>query len=318
MERLVILLERPSDFVVPLLTRATLDAVCARHDITLAGICVRRPKSYPRLVWRHLQNGWRLRFRRWWKNQADPGYRLSWPLDLHRMARCADCRVLTPPHHDLNHPGFVAGLRTVVRPTLALTLLCGQRYGRELLGALGYAVNYHNGQLPEYRGLHATSWEIYRGAAATGFTFHRMVEQLDCGPILLASSLPIPVAANLWTLEYAKAQAAAALLPQLLELMMARAPGKPQSGAGNYYSGKDNTAIRTIADPATLTSGELARRLQAFGSLFLPANGRWFAAAQLEPTTPCTTRARTPHFQAADGVWLRAVRLRRLKHFKSP
>jgi hypothetical protein len=101
MERLVILLEHSADFAAPLLTRAALDAVCARHDITLAGICVRRPKSHPRLVWRHLQNGWRLRFRRWWGNQADPGHRQPWPLDLHRTARRADCRVLTPPHHDL-------------------------------------------------------------------------------------------------------------------------------------------------------------------------------------------------------------------------
>lgn len=313
MERLVILLERPADFAAPLLTRAALDAVCARPDITLAGICVRQPKNYPRLVWRHLRDESQRRFRRWRNDQPDPGYRQPWPLDLHRLARQAGARVLSPPHQDLNHPDFVAELRTVVRPTLALTLLCGQRYGRELLEALGYAVNYHNGQLPGYRGLHATSWEIYRGAATTGFTFHRMDEQLDCGPTLLTGDLPITATTDLWALESAKARAAAALLPQLLDLMRSRAPGRPQPAGGKYFSGKDSTALRTIADPGAFTSQELARRLRAFGTLFLPAAGRWFAVARFETAAAGVTPA---HFQTADGIWLRAVNPGRLKHFQ--
>jgi len=52
-------------------------------------------------------------------------------------------------------------------------------------------VNYHNGLLPDYGGLYATRWSVYFNEDSTGFTFHRISDVLDGGPILHQDSLPL-------------------------------------------------------------------------------------------------------------------------------
>ena len=252
MDRLVLLLEQPATLVAPILVRAVVAAVRARADITLAGIVVRWPKSYPRVLHLYLRNELRRHSRPW----------TPWPPNLRRLAP-----LLHPPAGNLNHPDFVARLRAEGRPTLALSLLCGQRFGDELLAVLGWPVNYHNGQLPSYRGLFATSWELYQGAPTAGFAFHRMTAQFDAGPVLLAGALPVTPTVTRRALEQAKARAAAGLLPQLLAAMVARHPGTPQPPGGHYYSAADRAALRTVADPAALPAAERERRCRAFGRL---------------------------------------------------
>lgn len=46
------------------------------------------------------------------------------------------------------------------------------------------AINFHDGPLPRYAGVHTTSWAILEGARDYGVRFHRMIEALDAGDIV--------------------------------------------------------------------------------------------------------------------------------------
>jgi amino acid adenylation domain-containing protein len=46
------------------------------------------------------------------------------------------------------------------------------------------AINFHDGPLPKYAGLYATSWAILQGERMHGVTWHAMTEQVDAGDIL--------------------------------------------------------------------------------------------------------------------------------------
>ena len=47
-----------------------------------------------------------------------------------------------------------------------------------------YAINYHNGPLPKYAGLYATSWAILNGETEHAISWHKMQEKVDAGDIL--------------------------------------------------------------------------------------------------------------------------------------
>ncbi|HLK61215.1 MAG TPA: formyltransferase family protein, partial [Chthonomonadaceae bacterium] len=47
-----------------------------------------------------------------------------------------------------------------------------------------YAINYHDGPLPRYGGVHATSWAIMNREKTHGVTWHVMTDRVDAGDIL--------------------------------------------------------------------------------------------------------------------------------------
>jgi len=63
------------------------------------------------------------------------------------------------------------------------------------------AVNYHDGPLPRYAGVFATSWAIYNGESAHGITWHVLEAGVDTGDILLQRRFPIDPADTAETLN---------------------------------------------------------------------------------------------------------------------
>jgi methionyl-tRNA formyltransferase len=53
------------------------------------------------------------------------------------------------------------------------------------------AFNLHPGPLPRYAGLNAVSWAIYKGETLHGVTLHKMVPDIDAGPIVYQELFPI-------------------------------------------------------------------------------------------------------------------------------
>ena len=53
------------------------------------------------------------------------------------------------------------------------------------------AINFHDGPLPRYAGLNATSWAILAGEATHGITWHEMTERVDAGRIVKQVHFPI-------------------------------------------------------------------------------------------------------------------------------
>ena len=63
--------------------------------------------------------------------------------------------------------------------------------GAILRAARRMAVNYHDGPLPKYAGLHATSWAILNRETTHAITWHVMTGKVDAGDIL--KQVPIPI-----------------------------------------------------------------------------------------------------------------------------
>ncbi len=53
------------------------------------------------------------------------------------------------------------------------------------------AINYHDGPLPRYAGMHSTSWAILNEETAHGVTWHGVAELVDAGPIYKQRIVPI-------------------------------------------------------------------------------------------------------------------------------
>jgi len=282
MDRLAIFLDDLSGGLSTFLLRETLRAASARSDVAVVAVCVRKHKPYHRLCFQYVLKRFRRRVRRFWADVPPDRVLIPKPLDLPRLARHGRFRVVVPSSGDFNEPTFVDELQTAVRPTMAFCLLCSQRFGPRLLETLQYPVNYHNGTLPNYRGLYATSWSLYYGEKESGYAFHRMNAEFDRGPILLEGRVPIETDILVGELEWKKTTAAAACLPQVLDLMVARVPGTPQQGEGRYFSRRDFTRIQTIENPKELSQTEIHRRLRAFGALQIYYGNRWHKVSRAE------------------------------------
>ena len=53
------------------------------------------------------------------------------------------------------------------------------------------AINFHNGPIPEYRGVNAPSWAIWNGEQAHGVSWHYMEPEVDRGDLAAAEEFPL-------------------------------------------------------------------------------------------------------------------------------
>ena len=80
----------------------------------------------------------------------------------------------------LNHPRQLY-FAYPISGALAVTLQAPRRF----------AINFHDGPLPRYAGMHVTSWAIMRGERVHAVTWHVMTGEIDAGPILMQQAVPI-------------------------------------------------------------------------------------------------------------------------------
>ena len=227
---------------------------------------------------------------------------------LATLARRAGVPWVIPPRCNMNDPAFVRFVREDLQADLALVCACMQILRRPLLGAFDAAVNYHNGLLPAYGGLMATAWSVYRGERETGFSYHRMTEQVDGGPLLIQGSLPIREGWSVPRLEAEKTRLAAEAMPEALDRLARREAGRPQVGTRLYFDRAACHEVRDVFDPSALSAAELHRRLRAFGLLLIRIGGRALPVTRLDPAASEERFA----FRTADGRLLRPARLREL------
>jgi methionyl-tRNA formyltransferase len=239
-------------------------------------------------------------------------YKALGPLNANRIARQHCFEVLVPPDQNVNNPQFIEELKTRLKPTIALSCYCLQRFSPALLDVFECAVNYHNGLLPEYRGWWATSWSVYHGETETGFTFHQMNENIDQGNVFIEGTVPTRPDASWLDLEHEKAVAATKCLPRLIEMLVKRQTGEPQTGTDRYFSRKDCLDITLISDPSRHTSAELMKRLHAFDLLVMKINGIWYEVTKLEGVSARAKVRKSLCFRVADGIIMQPTRFRYL------
>jgi folate-dependent phosphoribosylglycinamide formyltransferase PurN len=226
------------------------------------------------------------------------------------IARRRRVAVLLPDGRDVNDPSLVETVRGL-RPDATVALMVGQIFGAPLLDACRLPINYHDGMLPDYRGIAATGWSLYEGAERSGFTFHRMIERVDRGPILLQGAVPVGPGADSRQVEHAKTRIAARELSGLFDALASSEDATEQTGSGTSFTHADLRAIRTIDEPEKLTADELQLRLRCFGRIELALAGSSWSTTALR-RIGSRPRSRRLAFRAADGVWLEPHRLRHL------
>lgn len=303
--RVIVFAEPSVGFAAPLLD-SVLKALGARGDVEAVAVCVTAPDpARLGLAVRTLVN-----FAVKALFNPRMARHFEWPrlASVTSVARKHGAEIIAPPRHDVNDPVFVGQLRTNHRPTLLLSLGCLQIWTAELLALSPLAVNFHNGFVPDYRGLWTTHWSLYRREATSGYSFHVMDAGIDSGPIIHRHSLPIPPDAGPASLARLKWQAAQRDVPTVLEAVLSGTfEPVPSEEKGAYFSAKDAEAVRVIDDPSALTAAELQHRLRSFGSLKIRLAGARLPVTSLRRAG---SGRRFGDFVTADGVTLYPDRLR--------
>ncbi|MGO8904197.1 MAG: formyltransferase family protein [Solirubrobacteraceae bacterium] len=227
------------------------------------------------------------------------------------LARRRRVPVLAPRARGVNDPGFVEAVRRL-EPDATIALMVEQIFRSPLLAACNVPVNYHNGLLPQYQGVAATSWSIYERAPRSGFSFHLMTEDVDRGPILLQGALPLGPGATAAPIERAKTRLARSELNSLFDLLAS--PGEKlvgQGEPGSSFSRADLQAIRAVEDPEKLSLDELELRLRAFERIDLTLAGQRYTTTALRRIRR-RPRDRRLAFRTVDGIWVEPSRIRHL------
>jgi len=190
--------------------------------------------------------------------------------------------VMRPAEQDVNSEGFRTWLSELEGPLVGVSLGCLQLFRQPLLDCFEQVVNFHNGLLPEYRGLGASAWSLYNGEERSGFSFHRMTAGLDDGPVLVDGAVPVDERTREAEAEERKLVAAAKVVPEVLDAIDRHQPGRVQDeGHARVYSGKDRAAMVRIEDPGALSADEIQRRLRCFSELRVRIDGRWWPVTEV-------------------------------------
>jgi methionyl-tRNA formyltransferase len=135
------------------------------------------------------------------------------------------------------------------QPTAVLVLTFPWRIPAALLGLppQGF-INFHFAALPGYRGPEPTFWQLRNGEPAGAVTAHRMAEDFDTGPVLVATPVPIGPADTHGLHRGQLALAAVGTGRQLLAGLRGEAPlpDQPQDEARARYWPRATLADLTL------------------------------------------------------------------------
>lgn len=315
MHRVIVFTHDVTWKVPEILIKSTLKALNSRNDIELVAICIPHFQNFAIKLARHLLFKMLIKIQSLFSpSLKEHSYFLPLPINLNSWSRQFRFNVLVPPNGDINDPHFITQLRNEIKPTIAISYYCLQKFSPELISVFTDTANYHNGILPAYRGLRATEWSLYHGEKETGFTFHRISEKFDEGDIFIQGAVSIKTEDDAVKLENKKAVDASKCISHLLELMINGISGKPQVGKSNYFSGNSYEAISRINNPSSVSSDELIRRLKAFGGLWIKFNDGSYKVTKLRQVPDCFWEKHKLIFRTSDGIIMKAVRFKHLPY----
>ena len=133
----------------------------------------------------------------------------------------------------------LAGLLRGLEPDVALCWGFGWKIPQEALDVPRHGiVNQHPAPLPRFRGPIPMSWAMREGDGEFFVTWHRMDAELDTGPILAQTSVPIlDEDETIWEMGPKILEASVGLLPRVFERLEAGDPGDPQATEGASWAG---------------------------------------------------------------------------------
>ena len=101
------------------------------------------------------------------------------------------------------------------------------------------AVNYHDGPLPRYAGIHATSWALLAGETGHGVSWHAMTDRVDAGDVLARELFDISPDDTAFTLNARAYEAALRSFKRLIaDLESGSLQRRPQDPAQRTFFGR--------------------------------------------------------------------------------
>lgn len=98
------------------------------------------------------------------------------------------------------------------------------------------AINFHDGPLPRYAGLNATSWAILQGEGSHGVTWHVMTDKADMGGIVAAGPVTIDPHDTAFSLNAKCYEAGLAAFKTIIpSLLTGDVAVQPQEGERTYF-----------------------------------------------------------------------------------
>jgi methionyl-tRNA formyltransferase len=142
----------------------------------------------------------------------------------------------------------LAGLLRGLEPDVVLCFGFPWKIPQEALDVPRYGiVNQHPAPLPRYRGPIPMSWALREGDDEFFITWHRMDAELDTGPILAQTTVPIlDEDTSVWDIGPKMVEATIGLLPEVFEKLAAGDPGEPQATEGATWAGYFDEDYTTI------------------------------------------------------------------------
>lgn len=236
------------------------------------------------------------------------------------QTRAAGVPVLQPVR-----PGDAAFLDAARR--LAPDVSVVAAYGRILppealaLARLG-SFNLHASLLPALRGAAPINWAIIRGERASGISIQRMVAELDAGPVLGQTRIPVHATMTAGDLYEAAAAAGAARLVEVLdEVAAGRATETPQDETRATWAPKlDRAAARIDWSRTAVELDRWLRGCDPWPAAWTTLAGRPLqcfepggVAAPAPESAPVPESAPTPTRAAAPGTIIEADPARGLR-----
>jgi methionyl-tRNA formyltransferase len=218
-----------------------------------------------------------------------------------------------PSHLDIVVPHDrtqIAPLLAAYEPDLVLCMGFPWRIPADALAVprVG-AVNGHPSRLPQYRGPSPVAWAIRNGDTEVGFSFHRMDQDFDTGPVLAQGSVRLDDTDDSWdTLGEKIGPLALGLFQRALERLEDGDPGDPQEGESSYapFFGDDYVPLAWNRPRREVHNQVRAWRFMPFA----PAGGVRGPLAELDGRTVRVLRTRLEpgegeRVECADGpIWL--------------
>jgi methionyl-tRNA formyltransferase len=144
----------------------------------------------------------------------------------------------------------------------------GWKIPQEALDVPRYgSVNQHPAKLPRHRGPIPMSWALREGDSEFGITWHRMDAELDTGPILAQTTIPIlDEETTIFETGPRLIQAGLDLLPRVFERLASGDPGEPQATDGASWGGMLGEDYATI--DWSQTAREIHNQVRAWSFAF--------------------------------------------------
>jgi methionyl-tRNA formyltransferase len=148
-------------------------------------------------------------------------------------------------------------------PDLVLSWAFPWRVPEGALNVARYgAVNYHPSLLPRHQGPNPMAWTIRSGDSHYGVTWHRMISEMDRGPILAQRAIPVTEEDTIYDVIPRLSVLALRMLRQVFDRLAQGDPGDPQPVEGATEAGPFGDDYATI--DWSLPARSVHRQVQAW------------------------------------------------------